>query len=669
MLDFQLRHIGEVAPPDERVRVLLHYRNEDELQDLEKLEFEISSVAGDVAAGSIPSKRMDELSKHPNVIFVEASRSLKNETDVSAVEINLVDPLTLRPSIPGRGRNALIGVIDSGFDLTHPCFTNIGTQKTRILAAWDQSSAGGDPPHGFDYGVEFTQGVIQQNLDQGIILKNGGSHGTNVAGVAAGNGAKDGIYKGMAPDADLIFVTYKNDVPIGGSAFVLDAINYIRRFATQCDRPVVINLSQGDHLGPHDGSSLLERAIDNVVSWGRVLVVKSAGNEAGAHQASTQHAHGQVTAGQYFILPFDLSPLESDPIRGDTIELWYDGDDFLSVALKTPSGFESDFIQPGTSYTIEFANGTKASIYSNLSHPVNGRNNIGIVFQESPNWESGRWELILCGEKITNGEFDAWVDRPNEPTRIAFKRHNSNSHTITIPGNARRVITVGGFVSRPDQGGDTGEVKGMLAMGSSHGPTRDGRLKPDITAPSTLISTPFNRSEACTPRYGFMRGTSMSAPHVTGTIALLWGLWPELTSEEIQRVLYRTARKDQFTGPAANCRWGHGKLDIGAAYKFFQSQREVEAKSMSKIRTCEFQLTLKPDKDNSKTVTVQIDIDGEKAVAIRGLDEQGLNVYDVQFRVHKSSEKKGGDECYECVKPRFPCPPFELTKVKCPGEP
>ena len=145
---------------------------------------------------------------------------MKDETDVSAVEINLVDPVTLTRNIPGGGRGALIGVIDSGFDLTHPCFMLFGTVRTRIVAAWDQTATeGGEPPHEFDYGVEFTQDVIQKNINDGAILKNGGSHGTNVAGIAAGNGEADGTFKGMAPNANLILVTYKNDVPIGGFRF------------------------------------------------------------------------------------------------------------------------------------------------------------------------------------------------------------------------------------------------------------------------------------------------------------------------------------------------------------------------------------------------------------------------------------------------------------------
>jgi hypothetical protein len=160
----------------------------------------------------------------------------------------------------------------------------------------------------------------------------------------------------------------------------------------------------------------------------------------------------------------------------------------------------------------------------------------------------------------------------------------------------------------------------------------------------------------------------MSAPHVTGAIALLWALWPEITSTEMQRVLYRTASKDQFTGPSTNFRWGHGKLDIGAAYKFLQSQTEMESESMQNIRTCQFQMKLNSNDKSEKTVTVQLDVDDNQLVAIRGLDENGEAVYTVSFRVRKENRgKKGGDECWECL--RGSCPPNALVEVSCTGTP
>jgi len=661
MLDFKLRYLSKIAQSEERVRILLQFRND--VAELKKLGLQISSRAGDIVAGSIPLTNLAQLSEHPSVIYVEATRALKDETDVSAIDINLIDPVTGRRAIPGRGRGGLIGIIDSGFDLTHPCFrAPFPLENTRILAAWVQTTtAAGRAPHGFDYGIEYTQEEIDQAAAANQILTNGGGHGTSVAGIAAGNGRPDGIFKGMAPEAELILVTYKNDVPIGGSAFVLDAIKYIEGFATALARPVVINLSQGDDLGPHDGTSLLERAIDHVVSSGRTLIVKSAGN--GSHRPARCHANGQVKSASRFLLPFDLLPTMEIPVDGDTIELWYRRGDRFSVALKTPSGYMSDFVPAGESTVLRFLPDTRAYVYSDLRHPINGDNHIGIIFRPGGHWEPGRWGLILRGDRITSGEFHAWADRPNAPTIVTFKRHQSDATTVTIPGNAHKVIAVGGFVSRPTEGGDTGEVKGTPGPGSSIGPTRDGRMKPDITAPSSLISTSRTRKRDCDDRYSFRAGTSMAAPHVTGGIALLWALWPELTFDVIRSALLNTAREDQFTGVTPNSRWGHGKLDIGAAYEFIKSKTESETGSMSKKRTCEFQVTIYPTRGRARVVTVQIDVENDQVVGIRGLNSRGKNVYDVSFSIQTVSPK-GGDECFECSV--RPCPPNRWIQVPCP---
>lgn len=138
MLDFKLRHWCEIAQPEERVRILLQFRND--LSKLEKLGLRVSSQAGNIVAGSIPMKNLTKLSDHPSVVYIEATRALKDETDVSAVDIGLIDPVTGQRVIPGRGRGGLIGIIDSGFDLTHPCFrVPYPLDNTRILAAWDQT--------------------------------------------------------------------------------------------------------------------------------------------------------------------------------------------------------------------------------------------------------------------------------------------------------------------------------------------------------------------------------------------------------------------------------------------------------------------------------------------------------------------------------------------------
>jgi subtilisin family serine protease len=493
--------------------------------------------------------------------------------DISVVEINLVEPSTCARLVPSDGRDALIGIIDSGFDLTHPSFLD-ARGRTRVVAAWDQVNVGGSagaPPLDFGYGVEYTGATINEHVagQLPLIVRNhegAGAHGTYVAGIAAGSGAPHGVYKGVAPSANLILVTYRNDVPVGGSTYVLDAIDYIRKRAGASGRPVVINLSQGDNLGSHDGMSLLECAIDFVIEEGRVLVVVSAGNERGG--PASHHAQGKVEQGRELALSFALGAGRGRVVDGDTIELWYGCGDRFAVALQAPGGKRSPFIEPDAmDVVIKFPAGNRAHVSSQSGHPANGDNRIGIVLEGGEGWGTGLWQLILRGDKVDRGDFDAWADRPNAVTVIDFRSHQSDASTITLPGNSRRAITVGGFISRPSLCEDNREVKGDFAPGSSTGPTRDGRVKPDLTAPGTLIRAPRVRRNGHPARYDLMSGTSMAAPHVTGVVALLWSLWPGLAAGQIRDALLSTARADSFTGVTPNTNWGQGKLDARAAYE------------------------------------------------------------------------------------------------------
>jgi subtilisin family serine protease len=177
----------------------------------------------------------------------------------------------------------------------------------------------------------------------------------------------------------------------------------------------------------------------------------------------------------------------------------------------------------------------------------------------------------LRGDKVERGDFDAWADRPNAITVVDFRSHQCEASTITLPGNSRRAITVGGFISRLSPGDDSGQVKGDFAPGSSTGPTRDGRVKPDLTAPSTLIRAPRMRRNGQPTRYDLMSGTSMAAPHVTGVAALLWSLWPGLAAEQIRHALLSTARIDSFTGVTPNTTWDKGNWTLRRRTRLYLS--------------------------------------------------------------------------------------------------
>ncbi len=645
--DFQLRHLRhDESAKDHRVHILVQLVSST--AKLDDPDFEETSRAGDVIAGSIQVRYLDRLEQKQNVVVVEGSRHLKDELDDSILAIKLIDSSDVR-QIPGFGKGAIIGVIDSGFELTHPCFCD-EEGNTRVLTAWDQVNRNeevGQSPSGFNYGVEYGQAYIDRRARAGktITIKNdegAGSHGTAVAAIAAGNGMPFGIYQGMAPEAELVLVSYKNDVQIGGSAFVMDAICYILKIAASQNKPVVINLSQGDNLGAHDGSSLLERGIDNLLDQERLLIVNSAGNGRGG----SRHAEGRLVASAEYPLSFSFK--QGKEVNGDTIDIWYQGADRFSVALTSPTGWQSDFVHPDCAERIVTPEGNTAFVYSELDYPTNHDNRISVIFEKGNPWASGAWGLTLRPDNIGCGDFHAWTDRPNAVSAIVFSDPSDNS-TVTLPGTARNIITVSGFVSRPVNA-DAGRIRGDLAGGTSLGPTRDDRRKPDITAPSSMLMVPklSGPGNDSGPSYGPQSGTSMAAPHLAGIIALLWALKPALTPESIRSALHTTAVEDKFTGSVPNMRWGKGKVDAGALYRalFLTINDQRNGETTMAEQRIPFEINVKNDRGDEMPFSLEIIIRDGSFAGIEG--RSGDELVEGTLNLRKKSNADGGDQCWVC---------------------
>ena len=154
----------------------------------------------------------------------------------------------------------MVGIIDTGIDVAHPAFQSGGS--TRIVNYLHQETD-----------EEFTKADIDAGNADGSIDVIG--HGTHVAGIAAGNGAgsPSNKWRGVAPDADLAIVKTTFD-----TADIAVAVKHIFDLADTRSQPCVVNLSLGGHFGAHDGSSVVERMLDDLSGDGRVVVV-SAGNE------------------------------------------------------------------------------------------------------------------------------------------------------------------------------------------------------------------------------------------------------------------------------------------------------------------------------------------------------------------------------------------------------
>ena len=156
--------------------------------------------------------------------------------------------------------------------------------------------------------------------------------------------------------------------------------------------------------------------------------------------------------------------------------------------------------------------------------------------------------------------------------------------TIGIPGTAHNVVTVGAYITKGSWKGMKGETFGSkdiqvggIAPFSSIGPTRDGRVKPDVVAPGMMIASARSSAVAQSTSdpdslHRMLAGTSMAAPHVAGLVALMFQYAPNLEAIDVAAVLRRNARLDGETGlfTIGSPVWGFGKIDARTATGLFR---------------------------------------------------------------------------------------------------
>ena len=174
---------------------------------------------------------------------------------------------------PFHGEGVLVGILDWGFDYTHPMFYDTAMTASRIRAVWDQYRQSGPAPSGYGYGTEaYVPGDIAAMGSDTANVYSYSTHGTHVAGIAAGGGAGVGL-TGMAPASELLFATLMVD-----EAAALDAFEWMAGIAEADGKRLVINNSWGlPQWGTPDGTALSNQFIDDLSGDG-VVFVSSNGN-------------------------------------------------------------------------------------------------------------------------------------------------------------------------------------------------------------------------------------------------------------------------------------------------------------------------------------------------------------------------------------------------------
>ena len=488
------------------------------------------------------------------------------DTDTAAEAMKRINGLS---RVTETGKGVVVGICDWGIDFTHPNFRN-ADGSTRLECIWDQRGAGSSlAPEPYGQGRLLTREAINAALadaDPFAALDyypsdadptGTGSHGTHVADIVAGNRREPGSEVGLASEADLVFVhlapTKVGELgSLGDSISLLEGLDFIRRRAA--GRPCVLHLSAGKTLGPKRGTTLLERAVDTALQEPGIVLVQSVGNYANA----AMHSHARIGPDQRHEFVWITPDNDRTP---NELELWYSGEDVFNVKLISPSGREFS-VPLGERMRLTDGGTVWGNFYHRLHEPNSGLNHIVIfLYTGSP---SGRWRVVMHGMDIVDGRVHAWIERDASgryQSRFVPGQATSKFTTNTIC-NCFRAIAVGAYdATKPNRPG---------TLFSSRGPTADGRQKPEIAAPGYKIraarSTPKNGWRSGQRRLCVKSGTSMAAPWVSGTVALMFGAAGRpLSIHEIRRLLIGTS--DAHAGPSgrSSSQLGYGYLNIPAA--------------------------------------------------------------------------------------------------------
>ena len=509
-------------------------------------------------------------------------------------------------------------------------------------------------PQPYDYGQEFSGQQIDMGLAEAHTGQDQFGHGTYVAGIAAGNGSATGNNRGVAPESDIIVVGY-NFIAQDNVTRIAHAVEYIFNKAQQLGKPCVINASLGSYDGSHDGLDLEAQYISNLINQqsGRVMVA----------------ACGDIGTNW----PFHLG---RNSVSGDTAFTWFNYTSSIGFAYVNVYADTADFrnvkfsigadkvtpyyhFRGQTNYTTVFpsinnqvnqnlvVNGKRLGQIHTYTYRNGGVYQIEIIIE--PDSIDYYWRFSTTG----NGRYDSWtydIYNPswvhqNLPPDSVFpdiaKYHAPDTlQTIVNSFNCLdNVISVGNYTNT-DRHLDVdsvlfvnpAEFPRQIATNSGRGPTRDGRIKPDVQAPGNhIISAGVLSLIPGIPRYkiapgGFHitgGGTSASAPVVAGIAALYLEQNPTAGWLEVKNAITGCAFTDSLMwGPYPNNAWGHGKVNAFEA-----------------LTTCSLNVNVNEIEGNNNSCNIFPNPASTTLfVQINGSQKNIISIYDVQGRMTFQSE-------------------------------
>jgi subtilisin family serine protease len=599
----QDRHSGRVVaaavrdyPEPGEFGVMLEF--DGSRAELEAAGLRVGTQTGRIFTARVRRAEIGRLRGLSGVRRVQLARYLQPHLNVSGVDVraDLEHGASGSPPVYGgrAGQGLIIGDVDTGIDFTRPDFQD-GAGKTRILYIWDQNDLAGPGPSGFGYGSEWTKSQID-NTPGSVRHTDPDGHGTNVAGVLIGNGSETGCsqpayrYVGMAPLAE--FIEVATDFSDAG---IIDGVNYIFQKAAALGKDCVVNLSLGSQAGPHDGSDDFTTSIGALTGPGKI-VVASAGND------QEERIHGKLTTTSTtvgvdkFVVSVPTYTRNSGTYNDYVLVAgWYDVTASVVVRVKGPNA--GDTLSCGFgAWSSRSTGSTGSTIYianQNASEGFGGTSKARQfeveIYDATANQmpRAGNWEIdvVANGSANLGKRVDMWIYAAQLGAAGKVPVVTTGLDYTTLvggPADGDSIFAVAAHVTKPSwySCGDgvtyrfsPAPTNNAIASFSNVGPRRDGVLKPEISAPGFGVATTHSSQAPAIIGTGWdvddgvheiAAGTSFSAPHVAGAVALFLQSTRGASPSKVKLAFEAHARADAYTGAVPNNTWGYGKLDIYA---------------------------------------------------------------------------------------------------------
>ena len=501
--------------------------------------------------------------------------------DASGITATLNQPL-----LNVRGQGVLIGFLDTGIDYLREDFKASGG-RTRIAAVWDQTIQSvnyeedtGEAAGTEQYDREQAQGMVQygtvytredinaalaaeregQNPYDIVPSRDENGHGTFLAGVAAASETAD--YIGAAPEAEILMVKLKpakkylrdfyllpEQVEAYSETDMMMGVRFLQQYAIREKKPLVICVGLGTASGSRTGALPFADLLNTLARQVNTVVVTCTGNEAN----NRTHTSGLAVSDTE---PSEIEITVGADERGFVMEIWAESLDILSVAITSPSGERISRIpariDTGGVYNFLLERSQVAVDY----RVVESASGYEVIFMRFINPAQGIWKIHVYSLTNIVGRYNAWLPLKQFLSGDTYFLNSNPSTTLTEPGAAERVISVGAY----------NHITDASYVASGRGYTATGLVKPDFVAPGVDVY-----GVRAGGGYTTRTGTSVAAAHAAGAAALLltWGVTdgnlPYMGTNEVKSVLIRGAKRENNTVYPNNI-YGYGKMDVIEAF-------------------------------------------------------------------------------------------------------